>query len=81
MTAQPALPPEVYARVFENHAEGRQILEELTRRFARPAVTAGGIDAVLQTYQRDGSRRVIEFIVARINQAAGLDISDQEIEL
>lgn len=67
------LSPEVYARVFENHAEGRLILEELTARFARPAVTSGGIDAILQTYQRDGARRVIEFIVGRINQAAGLD--------
>lgn len=67
------LPPEAYARVFENHAEGRLILEELTARFARPAVTSGGIDAILQTYQRDGARRVIEFIVGRINQAAGLD--------
>lgn len=73
MNQPQALPPEVYARVFENHHEGRMILEELTRRFARPAVTTGGIDAVLQTYQRDGSRKVIEFIVARINQAAGLD--------
>lgn len=73
MSKPEALPAEVYARVFENHAEGRQILEELTRRFARPAVTAGGIDAILQTYQRDGSRKVIEFIVARINQAAGID--------
>jgi hypothetical protein len=80
MSQTQALPPEVYARVFENHAEGRQILEELTRRFARPAVTAGGIDAVLQTYQRDGSRRVIEFIVARINQAAGLDINQEIAE-
>ena len=80
MNQPQALPPEVYARVFENHAEGRQILEELTRRFARPAVTTGGIDAVLQTYQRDGLRKVVEFIVARINQAAGLDISEQEIE-
>lgn len=73
------LDPAVYARVFENHAEGRMILEELTARFARPAVTSGGIDAILQTYQRDGSRRVIEFIVGRINQASGVEI--EEIDL
>lgn len=65
--------PEMYARVFENHHEGRMILEDLTRRFARPAVTAGGIDAILQTYDRNGARRVVEFIVGRINQAHGVD--------
>lgn len=50
------LPPEAYARVFENHAEGAQILEELTARFCRPAKVTGGIDAILQTYHRDGAR-------------------------
>lgn len=72
------LPPEAYARVFENHAEGAQILEELTARFCRPAKTTGGIDAILQTYHRDGARSVIEFIVARINQAHGVQTHDDE---
>lgn len=72
-----ALPPEVYARVFENHAEGVQILEELTARFCRPAKLQGGIDAVLTTYHRDGARSVIEFIVSRINQANGVETNDE----
>lgn len=67
------LDPAVYARVFEGHAEGAQILEELALRFARPAKRTGGIDAVLETYHRDGARSVVEFIVNRINQANGAD--------
>lgn len=64
--------PEDYKMVFEDHRVGAALLEDLTRRFARPAVVSGGIDAVLQTYQRDGMRRVIEFIISRINQANGV---------
>lgn len=67
--AEAALAPTVYARVFEGHAEGAQILEELALRFARPAQRTGGIDAILETYHRDGARSVVEFIVNRINQA------------
>lgn len=67
------LPPAVYSRVFENIPEGAQILDELTRVFCRPPVRHGGIDAVLETYHRGGSRSVVEYIVARINQAHGVD--------
>lgn len=78
MTKPDQLPAETYAKVFENHAEGAQILEELTARFCRPAKVTGGIDAILQTYHRDGARSVIEFIVARINQANGVQTYDHE---
>jgi hypothetical protein len=64
--------PRVYARLFEEDREGAAVLDELAARFARPAVTKGGIDAVLQTYHNDGARAVIEFIVARVNQANGV---------
>lgn len=63
----------MYLRVFEGHHEGRMILEDLIRRFARPAVLEGGIDAVLKTYHRDGSRKVVEHIAAMINQARGVN--------
>lgn len=66
------LPPQAYARVFEGIPEGAQILDELTRVFCRPPVRKGGIDAVLETFHRGGSRSVIEYIVARINQAHGV---------
>lgn len=64
--------PEMYARVFENHAEGVLILEDLVKRFHRPAKLEGGIDAVLTTYHREGARSVVDFIVAQINRANGV---------
>lgn len=63
----------MYKRVFEDHHEGRLIFDALLLQFARPAVVKGGIDAVLETYQRDGQRRVLEFITAQINRASGVD--------
>ncbi|MBG7619339.1 hypothetical protein I5R65_07675 [Herbaspirillum sp. AP02] len=64
--------PSDYKLIFEDHKVGAAILEQLTRVFARPAVVQGGIDAVLQTYHRDGSRRVLEHIVSQINRANGV---------
>lgn len=69
--------PLMYARVFENHAEGVLILEDLVRRFHRPAKLEGGIDAVLTTYHREGARSVVDFIVAQINRANGVNTDDQ----
>lgn len=70
--------PQDYKMIFEDHRVGAAILEDLTRRFARPAVMTGGIDAVLQTYQRDGMRRVIEHIVTQINRANGVPDTNAE---
>lgn len=70
--------PQLYKDLFEDDRRGAAILEDLTQRFARPAVTTGGIDAVLQTYHRDGMRRVIEFIVSQINRAHGVDVNQEE---
>ena len=67
------LSPQVYQRIFETHPEGALILDELIRRYAARAKREGGIDAVLETYHRMGARSVVEFIVARINQANGVD--------
>lgn len=67
-----------YADLFEDDRRGAAILEDLTQRFARPAVVTGGIDAVLQTYHRDGMRRVVEFIVSQINRAHGVDVNEEE---
>lgn len=71
------LDPAVYARVFEGHHEGTLILEELVQRFSRPAKLTGGIDAVITTYHNAGARSVVEFIVARINQANGVPDHDE----
>ena len=70
--------PRDYAALFEDDKRGAAILEHLTLTFARPAVVKGGIDAVLETYQRDGQRRVLEFIVSQINRAHGVDPNEEE---
>lgn len=70
--------PQEYALIFEDHKIGAAILEDLTQIFARPAVVKGGIDAVLETYQRDGQRRVLEYIVSQINRAQGVDVNQEE---
>lgn len=71
--------PDDYKLIFEDHKVGAAILEQMTRIFARPAVVQGGIDAVLQTYHRDGSRRVLEHIVSQINRANSVpDIDESE---
>lgn len=64
--------PSTYREIFEDDRRGAAVLEDLVARFARPAVTSGGIDAVLQTYQRDGMRRVIDYIVSQVNRANGV---------
>lgn len=69
--------PHIYARTFEQ-GDGALILEELLAIFAKPAVLEGGIDAVLKTYDRNGSRKVLDFIFAKINAANGVPADDQE---
>lgn len=70
---------DMFKRVFEQHAEGRIVLDALIGRFARNAVTVGGIDAILTTYQQSGARMVLDHILLRINRANGVrDPNTQE---
>jgi hypothetical protein len=64
--------PETYLDVFERHPAGAAVLEDLIKRFTQSAVTEGGIDAVLKTYQRMGQRRVLDHIINQINRAQGV---------
>lgn len=70
-----ALPPEAYARVFENIPEGAQILDELVRRFGKNPYVKGGIESARQTDFNSGAFEVVQFILRRINQANG--VSDE----
>lgn len=63
---------ETYLDVFERHPAGAAVLEDLIKRFTQAAVTDGGIDAVLKTYQRMGQRRVLDHIINQINRAQGV---------
>lgn len=64
--------PQDYADLFEVDKRGQRILEDLIRRFVRPAVSKGGIDAVLQTYERAGQRAPLDYITTMINRANGV---------
>ena len=79
MSMTPEQVDAMFKRVFEEHHEGRSVLELLIQRFARNACTVGGIDAILTTYKQAGNREVLDHIVLRINRANGVeDVNDQE---
>lgn len=73
---------QLFHDIFEVDRRGVEVFEDLYRRFASKAKvhTAGGIDAVLKTYQDAAHREVIEYIVTRVNRANGVNDSppDQE---
>jgi len=77
MSAPTPIPPEAYARVFENHAEGRLILEDLTARFGGGIYVKGGLEGDRQTCFNAGRRSVLDFILGRINQANGVETDEE----
>lgn len=71
MTDPDAL-PSLYRDIFEADQRGASILEDLHARFGIVKVTtAGGIDAVLKTYQSAAQAQVLGYILNRIAQANG----------
>lgn len=70
--------PQDYADLFEVDKRGQRILEHLISVFTRPPVCIGGIDAVLQTYDRMGQRKVLDFILQQINRANGVPDDNHE---
>lgn len=71
-TTPPAVTAQTYRDVFESHPAGVLVLEDLIRRFSKPATTNGGIDAVLKTYLHMGEHNVVQHIVKQINRAHGV---------
>ena len=80
-TPTPAITPEMFRELFEEHPTGRVVLEHLIVKFTRPAVTEGGIDAVLTTYLRQGTRIPLDYIVGQINRAHGVGTPGDENEI
>lgn len=70
----------MFKRVFEEHHEGRIVLDLLIQRFAKNACTVGGIDAILTTYKQAGAREVLDHVVNRINRANGVQADPNEQE-
>lgn len=59
----------LYHEIFEIDQRGALVLEDLMNRFkSKPAVTEGGIDAVLKTFTNAGQIEVIDHIIRRLNQ-------------
>lgn len=69
----PEVNPDMYARVFEDHHEGRLIFEDLIRRFGRQPYVPGDLAAERQTLVNLGRRTVVDFIVSRINLSHGVN--------
>lgn len=78
MTLTPEQQDAMFKRVFEEHHEGRMCLELLIQRFARDAVTTGGIDAILKTYMQAGHREVLDHILLRINRVNDVQVQPEE---
>ena len=72
MPEKPIVTPEMYAQVFGPGTAGERVLEDLISKFVRPPVFEGGIDGVRKTDFRAGNRRVLDFIMLKINQAGGV---------
>jgi len=66
----------MYARVFEGHHEGAQVLEDLTRRFGGRLFVKGGEEGRRQTDYNLGRREVLDFIISMVNQANGIEQSE-----
>lgn len=77
-TSKLEVTPAMYARVFEDHHEGRLIFEDLVNRFGVDPWVKGGMEAARETDRRLGMRKVVEYITARINRAHGVNESIEE---
>ncbi len=67
---------ELYRQIFEVDHRGAAILEDLVKLFSKPAITEGGIDAVLKTFHRQGEQAVVQHIVRQINIANRVDTQE-----
>lgn len=66
----PAQLAALYHQIFEVDQRGAAIFEDLVSRFSKPAVTEGGIDAVIKTFHGMGEHAVIQHIIRQINLAS-----------
>lgn len=68
----------MYARVFEGHAEGALVLEDLTSRFGGALFVKGGEEGRRETDYRLGRRSVLDHIIGQVNQANNAPPPDDE---
>lgn len=77
----PAVLAHAYWEVFTASPAGQMVLADLMQRFARPATTTGGIDAVLKTYCDAGARRVLDHILAMADRGANPGVAVADFDL
>lgn len=66
--------PEMYGRVFEGHAEGAIILQDLVARFYdRRSFTPGGVEGARMSDFKEGRRDVVAFVLKQVGQVKGED--------
>ena len=72
----------LFQRVFEGHHEGVKVLEHLLVRFKRNPWVRGGHEAERETNRRFGNTEVVDYIIARINRANGVNehVEDEPTE-
>ena len=69
MTQERKVDPAMYARVFEGHAEGALVLQDLVARFYDVNVfVRGGPEGARETDRRAARREVVHFILHMIGQ-------------
>lgn len=68
--------PEMYGRVFQGHAEGAIVLQDLVARFYdRPSYVKGGVEGARETDHREGRRAVVGFILGQIGAVQTGDVN------
>lgn len=70
--------PGMYARVFEDHHEGRIVFEHMVRLFANNPWVPGGVEAARETDRRLGMWAVMQHITTQINKAHDINDDPQE---
>jgi hypothetical protein len=78
MSERPIVTSEMYAQVFGPGTPGEKVLEDLITKFVRPPILEGGIDGVRKSDFRSGCRKPLDYIIAKINQASGIQLSPEE---
>lgn len=79
---EPIATPEDYALIFEVNKTGQKVLDDLIKRFANKGNGGAGIDRILNTFEYQGQRNVLDYIINQVNKANGVnDDSDITVEL
>lgn len=70
---EPIATPDDYALIFDVNRTGQKILDDLLKRFANKRRGNEGINRILDTFEYQGQRNVLDYIVTQINKANGVN--------